>query len=440
MYDVVIIGSGPGGYACAIRAAQLGLNAVIVEKGKIGGVCANVGCIPTKALVSSAEVARKMKSAATFGVKITGFETDFAVALKRARLCATISTKGVEMLLKENKVEVIQGEAVVEKRGAVVVGERKLETKNIVLATGGSAISIPGVSFNDKIICGEELVHLQELPKRVVIVGGGVEGVEYAAVLNAFGSQVTIIEMLDRLVAFADKDASELVTKSLAGAGVRVLCSTRAEKIEPGAVHANGERIEADKIIVAIGKRPNISQDLQKLGLKATKKGIEVDAQMRTSIPGIYAIGDVAGGGLAHVASEQGVVAAESIAGKKATYDSSAVPACIFTTPEVSWVGDVSGKDATIGHFQFAALGRATASGERIGFVKVFVKEGIIAGCVIAGPHASDLIAEATLAVRLKLKAEDVGRTIHAHPTFPEAFQEAVKAALGETVHSSKHF
>lgn len=432
-YDVVIIGSGPGGHMCAVRAAQLGLKVAVVEKKKLGGVCSNTGCIPTKALASCAELARKMKSAESYGVRASGVEFDFATALRRARNAASMVSQGVGLLLKSHGVEVVQGEGTVESPAVVRVGEMRLETKNIVIATGGYPVPFPGVAFGGTVISGEEVMALESAPKSVIIIGGGVEGAEYAGIFASFGIPVTVIELLDRIIAQADREASELVAKSLAGMGVKILTGTKVERVEGGAVYANGEKHDADLIIVSIGKRPNVGEDAKNIGVAWEKKGITVDARMRTSVPNVYAIGDAAGGGLAHVASEQGVAAAENIAGMGSEFDGR-YPYCIFSVPEVAAVGDISGDGAGVGKFPFAALGRATASGDRNGFVKAFVKDGVVVGAVIAGPHASDLVGEAALAVRNKLTAEQVFRTIHAHPTFPEAFQEAVRVAEGKSL------
>lgn len=429
-YDIVIVGSGPGGHSCALRAREFGLKVAIVEKNKVGGVCANVGCIPTKSLAASAELARKTKIMKSCGIDVGEIKFDFSTTLKRARQSAAVVSQGVNMLLKNSGVEYVQGEARIEAVDLVIVGERKFKTKNIVIATGGAPIALPGVNFGKRIISGEELVHLEDAPKKVIIIGGGVEGVEYAGILSSFGIDVTIIEMFDRVIASVDKEAAELVAKSLTGLGVKILTGTKVEKINETEVTANGEKLTADLIIIAIGKRPNISEDIKKLGIITSKKGIEVNSQMQTSIQNIYAVGDVVGGGLAHVASEQGIVVAENIAGIKSEYDGTVVPYCIFTVPEVAVVGDVSGENASIGNFPFAALGRATATGERIGFVKVFVNDKKLVGTVIVGPHASDLIGEAALAVKLRVGAEEISKTIHAHPTFPEAFQEAVRNAI----------
>jgi dihydrolipoamide dehydrogenase len=342
-------------------------------------------------------------------------------------------SQGVGLLMKSHGVECVFGEAVIETPNFVRVGERKLETKNIVIATGGHPISLPGVQLGNGVITGEEVAALETAPKSAVIIGGGVEGVEYAGIFASFGIQVTVIEMFDRLISITDKDASELVAKSLSGLGARVMTGTKVEKVEGKDVYAGGEKISADLVIVAIGKRPNIGEDAKKLGIAFDKRGITVDSHMRTNVPNVYAIGDVAGGGLAHVASEQGIIAAENIASMDSGFEA-VYPYCIFSVPEVAAVGDVSGEGAKAGVFPFAALGRATASGERVGFVKAFLKDGVVVGAVIAGPHASDLIGEAALAVKMKLKTEDIARTIHAHPTFTEAFQDAVRAAEGKAI------
>lgn len=424
-----------------------------MEKNKAGGVCANVGCIPTKSLAASAELARKIKSgaSASSGVRASGVELDFAAAAKKARTAASIVSQGVGFLLKSWGVEIVAGEAEIASPNEVKVnsagGERALETKNVVIATGGSPFALPGAAFGGAVISGEELVLIEKVPKKVVIIGGGVEGVEYAGILASFGVDVTVIEMAGRILPMADAEAAALVAKNLAGLGVKILVNTKVEKIEGNAVFAGGAKFDADLVIVVIGKRPNVSEDAKRLGVKFGKRGIETDSAMRTSVAGVYAIGDVVGGGLAHVASEQGIVAAENIAGRDTEYGASAVPYAIFTLPEVAAVGDVSGGAASgseangvsIGVFPFAALGRATAQGERAGFVKVFANaEGVIVGCVIAGAHASDCISEAALAVRLKATLDDVCGTIHAHPTFPEAFQEAARAAKGAAIHLTK--
>lgn len=438
VFDVVVIGGGPGGYACAIRCAQLGLKTALVEKNSLGGVCANVGCIPTKSLVYSAQLARKISSASAHGIRVEKIELDFASALKRARNAALMVSKGVELLLKSNGIELIKGVAAVESPNLVRVADRLLQAKNIVIATGGAPASFPGVGFSESVVSGEQVIGLTKSPKTAVIIGGGVEGVEFASIMASFGIQVTLVEAMNRVISLTDEEASELVAKSLGGLGVRLMTGARVEKIDGNAVLVNGEKISADLIIVVIGKRPNVGEDVKKLGVQVSKAGIAVDSGMQTCVKGVYAIGDVVGGGLAHVASEQGVVCAQNIAGLSSNYDASVVPCCIFSSPQVACVGDVSGNDATIGVFPFAALGMAAASGERTGFVKVFVKESIIVGAVIVGEHASDLIAEATLAVKLKASAESVCETIHAHPTFSEAFLEAVKSAVGKSIHLPK--
>ncbi|MBM3229097.1 dihydrolipoyl dehydrogenase [Candidatus Parvarchaeota archaeon] len=430
-YDVVVIGSGPGGHMCAVRAAQLGQRVALVEKGKMGGVCSNTGCIPTKALVSCAQLARKLKNPGQFGIRAPAIEFDFSAALKRCRLSASTVSQGVSLLLKSHGVECLEGEARLESPSQVRVGERLVEATNIVLATGGHPIHLPGVSYGPQVITGEEVSALESCPKSVIIIGGGVEGVEYAGIFASFGIEVTVIELADRLICAADLEASQLVAKSLAGLGVKIMTNTRVEKIEGTTVTLNtGQATNADLVVIAIGKKPNIGADVLGLGVRADKKGIIVDQHMRTSIPNIYAVGDVAGGGLAHVASEQGVIAAHNIAGQDCSFDG-VFPYCIFTVPEVAAVGDISGVGAAVGRFPFAALGRATASGDRVGFAKVFVKDNLVAGAVIAGSNASDLIAEAALAVKNKVPVDVLTSTIHAHPTYAEAFLEAVRDASG---------
>ncbi len=445
VYDAIVVGGGPGGYACAIRIAQLGGKVVLVEKEKLGGTCTNVGCIPTKSLYATAEVLKKIKNARAMGITVSGgVNVDFVQALKRANAIAAQLSRGIELLLKSNGVEVVKGVGEVVGIGMVRVGERVLESKNIVIATGGEPVELPFAKFDgEKIVSSEQVWGLSALPKSVVIVGGGVEGVEFANLFNAFGSQVTVVELLGELISMEEKEARETVAKTLVREGVKLALGKRVVKISGGVVEVEGgEKFEGEKVLVVVGRRAKLNKkELDAIGIKHEKRGIIVDEKCESGVKGIYAIGDAAGGGLAHVASAQGEVVAENIMEGKAVFDARVVPACIFTSPEIASAGEkTDGEGVRVGRFPFVASGKAVCDGEKAGFVKVFVREsdGVIVGGVVVGEGASSIIAEIALAVKSKLSAKQVIETIHAHPTLPEAFAEAVRDAEGKAIHLPK--
>ena len=436
MYDAVVIGGGPGGYVCAIRVAQLGGKVVLIEKDKLGGVCANTGCIPTKSLYSSVELIRRIKIAKSFGIVVTDFETDFPLALKRANLIGGKSAKGVELLLKSNDVEVIHATAEIVDSNTLLAGGQKIQTRNIVIATGSSAIELPFARFDGKtIFSSEELWHLNSLPKSLVIIGGGYEGVEFANIFNAFGCEVTIVELMDKILPREDQEVSEYVQKTMQKEGVNILTGKMVSEVNGTTVKLkSGEELKTEKVLVVVGRKPNLFSNLGKLGVGFDKRGININSRCQTSASNIYAIGDVAKGGLAHVASYQGEIAAQNIMGKASEFNP-VIPYAIFSHPEVACVGAFDGK---VGKFPFLASGKALTMGEKEGFIKVFVKDNFVNGACIVGPEASTLIAEVALAVRNKLSLEQIISTIHAHPTLPEVFVEAVKNALGEAIHLPK--
>ncbi|MEM3030144.1 MAG: dihydrolipoyl dehydrogenase [Candidatus Micrarchaeia archaeon] len=435
-FDAVVVGGGPGGYVCAIRAAQLGGKVALVERAKLGGTCTNTGCIPTKALLASAELAEKIGRAKAFGINATA-SVDFAATMKRASAIAASLSKGVELLLQSNGVEIIQGTGVIKSRNTVAAAGRQLQTNNIVIATGSLPTELPFARFGGNILSSETIWSLSEKPESIAVIGGGVEGVEFACAFSALGVKTTVIEMADSILPFEDAEASQLLFNSLKRAGVHFVLGKRVEKIDGETIIAGGEKVEAEKILVAIGRKPDIDEaSLRAVGVAFDGRGIKTNARMQTNIPNIYAIGDAAGGRLAHEASAQGVVAAENIMGEQTTFDSVVLPACIFTQPEIARVGKTEEKTGVlVGRFPFAASSKAACIGEKMGFVKVFIKKSVLCGALIVGAHASELIAEAALAIKLKAKAEDVASTIHAHPTLPEAFKEAVEDALGRTIH-----
>lgn len=437
MYDAVVIGGGPGGYVCAIKLAQLGGKVVLVERGELGGVCTNYGCIPTKSLHASCDILKRAKAAKAHGINLHVEGIDFSQMRKRMQLVVNNLRNGIGLLLKSNSVEVLNGEGKIFGKNSVEVNGKILETKNIVIATGSEPIGIPGVSFGESVLSSTELLALEKIPSSLMIIGAGVIGMEFACIFNELGTKVTVMEMLDRILPTEDMEIASELQKTLERDGIEFLLGSKVEKIEGNRVFVSGKELEAEKVLVAIGRRPVFDKEaMEKLGVKFGKKGILVNDKMQTNLPNIYAIGDVAGGMLAHVASEQGVTAAQNIMGKNSEFEKHAISWCVFSMPEIASVGELNGDQ--VGKFPFSASGKASALGERTGFVKILARNGVIVGGTIIGPHASDLIGELALAVRNKLKLEDIEETIHPHPTLCEAIQEAVRAANKRAVHLPK--
>jgi dihydrolipoamide dehydrogenase len=458
-FDAVVIGAGPGGYVAAIRLAQLGKKVGLVDKEALGGVCLNWGCIPSKALIAAANLVEQVREAADRGItadpkvdvaKLRQFKDDVVKKL----------VGGVGMLEKGNGVEVMKGKATFVGPNAVEVegkeGKERVEAAAFIVATGARPIEIPGFAFDGKDVwSAKEAVDLPEIPKRLVVIGGGIIGLELGTVYAKLGSKVTVVEALPTILSGIDPDAVRLVQKGLRQRDATVHVNAKAKALERDGgtlrvrIEADGKEqaIECDKVLVAVGFRPNSEGlGLDKVGVKLGPKGyVEVDERYQTSVPSIYCIGDLSGPPLlAHKASKEGEIAAEVIAGKKSVRDWVAMPSGIFTDPEVATVGlseeeaRKQGHDPIVGKFAFAALGRAIAIAHTEGFVKVVAdKESkLLLGATIVGPEASDLIAEAALALEMGAYVEDVALTVHAHPTLPEAFMEACKAALGEAIHA----
>lgn len=459
-FDAVVIGAGPGGYVAAIRLAQLGKKTALVEKESLGGVCLNWGCIPSKALISAANLVEDFRGAAERGVLVDAprIDVDKLRAYKDAVVKKLVG--GVGQLEKGNGVEVIKGTARFVGPGAIEVtssaGTTRVEAGAFIVATGSRPVEIPGFAFDGKDVwSARQAVDVPEVPKRLVVIGGGIIGVELGTVYAKLGSQVTFLEALPQILTGIDPEAVRLVQKGLRQRGATVHVGAKAKGWERrgGAlvVHAEVDGkpvdVECDRILVAVGMRPNSEGlGLAEVGVRIGPKGfVEVDAQYRSSVPSIFAIGDLTGPPLlAHKASKEGEIAAEVIAGHKSARDWVAMPGAIFTDPEVATVGlgeeqaKAAGYEPITGKFAFAALGRAIAIDHTEGFVKVVGDKAskLLLGCTICGPEASDLIAEAALALEMGAYLEDVALTVHAHPTLPEAFMEACKAALGEAIHA----
>lgn len=456
-YQVGILGGGPGGYVCALRAAQLGLSVVLIEGERLGGTCLNRGCIPTKALVKSADLYRELEHAEEFGLIIGEKSVNYGAVVARKDNIVNTLVGGVEKLMKSANIRVIKGWGEFKEAGQISVttenGVELVQVENVVLATGSVPIRVPipgadlpGVGTSD------EFLDEKELPKRLVVIGGGVIGLEFASIYKAFGVQVSVVEMLPTLLPTIDEEIPKRLTPLLKRSGMEIFTKTAVKEIRQEGENlivqvedGKGVRdIPADRVLLSTGRRPSLRGiDVQKLGLETEKGVIKVNAQMQTNLPHVYAIGDLIGGiMLAHVASAEGIVAVEHIAGRSVEMKYDAIPSAIFTHPEIATVGyteqelKASGNIYRVSKFPFSANGKALALGESIGLVKILADhEGVIVGASIMGPQASSLISELVLAVEKGMRAEDIARTVHAHPTLPEAVMEAAHGIDGKPLH-----
>ena len=459
-YDLVVIGSGPGGYVGAIRAAQLGMKVAIVERDRLGGVCLNWGCIPTKALLRNAEIIALLRRGEEFGFSFDNLRLDFSVAVKRSEQAARKLSKGVEYLMKKNKVTVVPGEGRLAGSGQVRVAKdgkvTELEAARILLATGSRPREIPGVPIDGKrVITSTEALSLPQVPRSLLIIGAGAVGVEFADVYHAYGAEVILIEMLPRLLSVEDAEISHFLEKIFAKRGITIRTGTKVEGVTVKreqvflrlSNEGKTEEINGDVALVAIGRIPNIEAlGIEGLGVRVGRGSfIEVGERFETSVPGIYAIGDVIGGPLlAHKAMAEAVVAVEAMAGQSGRrIDPSKIPNCTYCSPQVASVGlteeqaKEKGRQIKVGRFSFQASGKAVALGDTEGFVKVVAdaEYGEILGLHIIGPEATEMIAEATMARTLEAGLDEVHHSIHAHPTLSETVAEACLAALGRPIH-----
>ena len=454
-YDVIVLGSGPGGYVTAIRASQLGLKTAIVEKESLGGVCLNWGCIPTKALLKSAQVFEYLKHAADYGLKVSEFSKDFSSVVNRSRNIADGMSKGVTFLMKKNKIEVIKGYGKVKPGKIVDVDGVQYSAKHIIISTGARSRELPSIPQDgEKIIGYRQAMTLKKQPKSMIIVGSGAIGVEFAYFYNSMGTKVTIVEYLPNIVPVEDKDISKELEKSFKKSGIKVMTSSEVLSVDTSGKgvtakvkNSKGEEtISADIILSAVGIKTNIENiGLEEVGIAVDRDKILVDKYYGTNIPGYYAIGDVTPGpALAHVASAEGILCVEKISGHDvAPIDYGNIPGCTYCSPEISSVGLTEqqaidkGYEIKVGKFPFSASGKASASGTKEGFVKVIfdAKYGEWLGCHMIGAGVTDMIAEAVLGRKLETTGQEVLKTIHPHPTMSEAVMEAVAAAYGEVIH-----
>jgi len=460
--DVVIIGGGPGGYVAAIKAAHLGLKAVLVEKDKLGGVCLNKGCIPTKALISTTEILNHIQRAGEFGIQVKDYSFDFPAIMKRKDLITRRLSSGVEQLMKANQVRVVLGEGQIVEPGKVEItdtaGKKEvIKTKNIVIATGSKVMKlpIPGID-SEGVITSDKALSLSELPSKMIIIGGGVVGIEFAGIFKALGVEVTVVEMLPRILLPIDEEIARRLTMSLKRKGIEILTDYKVKEIKKNNQNlevlvstSEGEKkLETEKVLLAAGRVPELGNiDVQRLGIELDKGAIKVDEKMRTNIPGIYAVGDVVGKiMLAHVASREGIVAVENISGKEVLMDYKVVPNCVFSMPEVASVGLTEAEarkendNIKVSKFPFMANGKALGMGETEGMVKIIADGDTLKllGVHILGVHASDLIAEGALALSMEATAEEIVNTIHAHPTLAEAIAEAAEGITGKPIHLTR--
>jgi dihydrolipoamide dehydrogenase len=453
-YDTIVIGSGPGGYVAAIRASQLGQKTALIEKDQLGGVCLNWGCIPTKALLRNAEVVNLLKEGKTFGFSFDNLKVDYNAAQQRSRQVSQRQTKGVAFLMKKNHIEVIEGFGKFKSATEIEVNGTTHTAKNFIVATGARARSIPGVEIDgQKLLTYHEALELTEAPASLIVVGAGAIGMEFAHVFHSYGAEVTVVEMLPRVLPLEDEEISQEVAKQFGRHGIKVKTGAKVEKVETSgdgvtiSVSQNGksETLQTEKALIAIGVAPN-SEDmgLETVGVKTERGFIQINDKMQTSVPNIYAIGDVTGKlALAHVASAQGIAAAEAIAGHETRpFNYANMPRCTFCYPEVASVGLTEaqarekGYEVKIGKFPFQPNGKAVGLAETIGFVKIVAesKYNEVLGVHLVGPHVTELLAGPTGLIGLETTLEELAHTVHPHPTLSEVVMEAAHVALGQAI------
>ena len=454
-FDVAVVGTGPGGYVAAIRCAQLGLSVATVEDDHPGGVCLNWGCIPTKALLRNAEVVTLLGRAAEFGIRLSGFEANYAEAVQRSRKVADRMAKGVEFLFRKNKITLFPGRGTLTAKNVVEVkGETAAETieaRALILATGSEPKSLPGVAIDEKtVISSNGAVRNERAPRSIAVIGAGAVGVEFADVFAAYGVQVTLVGALPRIVPVEDEEVSKELTRAFTRRGIALKTGVKVASVKPGGagvvVDLEGEKLEVEQVLMAVGRTARIAGlGLEGIGVQLERGFVKVSPHMETSVKGLYAIGDMAGAPLlAHKAMAEGVVAAEAIAGKSPRpVDYGNVPSCTYCRPQIASIGVTearareNGREVAVGKFPFTASGKAVALGETEGFVKVIADKatGELLGVHIVGAEATEIIHEFAVGRTLEATLEEIIHTIHAHPTLSEAALEATLAALGQAIH-----
>jgi dihydrolipoamide dehydrogenase len=459
-YDLIVIGSGPGGYVAAIRASQLGLKAAIVEKESLGGICLNWGCIPTKALLKSAQVFEYINHSADYGIKVAGGEVDFDSVIKRSRGVADGMSKGVAFLMKKNKIEVLMGAGKLKSKGTVSVtgsdgATKDYTAKHIILATGGRSRELPNIKQDGvKVIGYRQAMVLPKQPKSMIVVGSGAIGIEFAYFYNALGTQVTVVEFMDNEVPLEDEDVSKQLNRSLKKQGVNIMTSSTVESVDSSGdickvkvkTAAGVVDLEAEIVLSAVGISTNLEGiGLEENGVKTDKGKVLVDDFYKTNVEGVYAIGDIVKGqALAHVASAEGIICVEKIAGQNPeplNYNN--IPGCTYCSPEVASVGYTekaakeAGYEIKVGKFPYSASGKASAAGAKDGFVKLIfdAKYGEFLGAHMIGYNVTELIAEVVTARKLEATGHEIIKSVHPHPTMSEAVMEAAAEAYGECIH-----
>ena len=454
-YDIIVLGSGPGGYVTAIRASQLGFKTAIVEKENLGGVCLNWGCIPTKALLKSAQVFEYLQHAEDYGLSVKGADKDFDAVVKRSRGVADGMSKGVQFLMKKNKIDVIEGYGKLKTGKKVDVDGKEYSADHIIIATGARSRELPSLPQDGKKVIGyREAMVLPKQPKKMIVVGSGAIGVEFAYFYNAMGTEVTIVEYMPKIVPVEDADVSKQLERSFKKAGIKIMTSAEVTSVDTSGKGVKAtvktkkgeEVLEADVVLSAVGIKTNIENiGLEDVGIVTDRDKILVNDYYQTNIPGYYAIGDVTPGqALAHVASAEGILCVEKIAGQHVeALDYGNIPGCTYCSPEIASVGlteaqaKEQGYDIKVGNFPFSASGKASAGGNKEGFVKVIfdAKYGEWLGCHMIGAGVTDMIAEAVLGRKLETTGHEVLKAVHPHPTMSEAVMEAVAAAYDEVIH-----
>lgn len=459
-YDLIVIGSGPGGYVAAIRASQLGLKTAVVERESLGGICLNWGCIPTKALLKSAQVFEYINHASDYGITVSGSEVDFSSVIKRSRGVADGMSKGVQFLMKKNKIDVIMGTGKIKKGGKVEVkgadgSVKEYTAKHTILATGARSRELPNIKQDGKKVIGyRQAMVLPEQPKSMVVMGSGAIGVEFAYFYSTLGTKVTIVEYLDNIVPVEDEEVSKQLLRSFKKAGITVMTGAAVESVDTSGngckvqvkTAAGGQTIECDIVLSAVGITPNIENiGLEETGVKTDKGRVIVDDFYKTNVEGVYAIGDIVKGqALAHVASAEGIICVEKIAGHHPEpLDYNNIPGCTYCSPEIASVGYTekaareAGYEIKVGKFPFSASGKASASGHKDGFIKVIfdAKYGEFLGAHMIGANVTEMIAEVVVARKLETTGMDIVKSVHPHPTMSEAIMEAAADAYGEVIH-----